>query len=130
MSEIEASARKRNMRWLVLGGAFLATGFLFAAPPAQAGVFVHFGFGVPVFVGPPVIYGPPAYYGPPVYYQPPVYYSPPPANAPPADYSAQSGSSSSAYCREYQSTARINGTAQRTHGTACQQPDGSWQIVN
>ncbi len=34
------------------------------------------------------------------------------------------------YCREYLGTARIEGRVQRTHGTACRQPDGSWRLVN
>jgi len=34
------------------------------------------------------------------------------------------------YCREYTSTASIGGEPQQTTGTACRQPDGSWQIVN
>ena len=34
------------------------------------------------------------------------------------------------YCREYRSTAVINGQHQQVYGTACRQPDGSWQIVN
>ncbi len=34
------------------------------------------------------------------------------------------------YCREYQSTATIGGRVQQTYGTACRQPDGSWQIMN
>ena len=34
------------------------------------------------------------------------------------------------YCREYTSTATIAGESQETTGTACRQPDGSWQIVN
>jgi surface antigen len=34
------------------------------------------------------------------------------------------------YCREYQSTATVGGWSQPTYGTACRQPDGSWQIVN
>lgn len=34
------------------------------------------------------------------------------------------------YCREYQGTALINGYRQSTYGTACQQPDGAWEIVN
>lgn len=133
MLAIEAPVRmKRNIRWLPLGAAVVvAAVFLFAAQPAQARVFVHFGFGLPVFVGPPVVYGPPVYYAPPpAYYPPPVYYEPPPANAPPAAGAAPSGAYSSAYCREYQTTARINGAPQKTYGTACRQPDGSWRIVN
>jgi surface antigen len=32
-------------------------------------------------------------------------------------------------CREYQSTAVIDGQPQPTDGTACLQPDGTWRIV-
>ncbi len=32
------------------------------------------------------------------------------------------------YCREYQQTVTIDGKQQKSHGTACRQPDGSWQI--
>lgn len=34
------------------------------------------------------------------------------------------------YCREYRSVANIGGKKQQVYGTACRQPDGSWQIVN
>lgn len=34
------------------------------------------------------------------------------------------------YCREYSATANIGGKLQKTFGTACRQPDGSWQIVS
>jgi surface antigen len=34
------------------------------------------------------------------------------------------------YCREYQQTIMIGGEPQRSYGTACRQPDGSWQIQN
>jgi surface antigen len=34
------------------------------------------------------------------------------------------------YCREYRATAVIDGHEQHSYGTACRQPDGSWQIVN
>lgn len=33
------------------------------------------------------------------------------------------------YCREYQSTLTVGGTVQSGYGTACLQPDGSWQVV-
>lgn len=33
------------------------------------------------------------------------------------------------YCREYTSQAEIGGRRQSVHGTACRQPDGSWEIV-
>lgn len=31
------------------------------------------------------------------------------------------------YCREYQTTVQIGGRAQEAYGTACRQPDGSWE---
>lgn len=34
------------------------------------------------------------------------------------------------YCREYQQTVTIGMRTERAYGTACRQPDGSWQIVN
>lgn len=34
------------------------------------------------------------------------------------------------YCREYSQTVTIGGRSERAYGTACRQPDGSWQIVN
>ena len=33
------------------------------------------------------------------------------------------------YCREYQQEVTIDGNSERGYGTACRQPDGSWQIV-
>jgi len=35
-----------------------------------------------------------------------------------------------AYCREYQTTVIVGGQEQSAYGTACQQPDGSWKVVN
>ncbi len=34
------------------------------------------------------------------------------------------------YCREYQTTATVGGRTQQVFGTACRQPDGSWQIIS
>jgi len=34
------------------------------------------------------------------------------------------------YCREYQTTVTVGGEVQKAFGTACQQPDGSWKVVN
>ncbi|MBO9506691.1 hypothetical protein [Thalassospira sp. A3_1] len=34
------------------------------------------------------------------------------------------------YCREYTATTVIGGKQQQSYGTACMQPDGSWQIVS
>ncbi len=38
-------------------------------------------------------------------------------------------SASGAYCREFQQTVTIGGETEQAFGTACRQPDGSWQIV-
>ena len=79
----------------------------------------------PVYVAPPpvVVYEP----GPPVVFaQPPVVQTPLPVNPAGPIYMSRSGQ----LCREYQSTIMIGGVPQPSHGTACQQPDGSWRIVN
>ena len=34
------------------------------------------------------------------------------------------------YCREYQTEVTIGGERRSAYGTACRQPDGSWEIVN
>ena len=34
------------------------------------------------------------------------------------------------YCREFQQTVIVGGREQEAYGTACQQPDGSWEIVS
>lgn len=34
------------------------------------------------------------------------------------------------YCREYQQTIVVGGETQQSYGTACRQPDGSWQVVS
>lgn len=39
-------------------------------------------------------------------------------------------SSAGRYCREYQQTIVVNGRNQTGYGTACQMPDGSWEIVS
>jgi surface antigen len=39
-------------------------------------------------------------------------------------------SSAGRYCREYQQTIIVGGKSQSAYGQACQQPDGSWQIVS
>lgn len=36
---------------------------------------------------------------------------------------------SGTYCREYQQSVTVGGRTERGYGTACRQPDGSWQIV-
>ena len=32
------------------------------------------------------------------------------------------------YCREYRTTVEVGGQVEEAYGTACRQPDGSWQI--
>ena len=39
-------------------------------------------------------------------------------------------SSGGRYCREYQQVITVNGRQETGYGTACQQPDGSWEIVS
>lgn len=34
------------------------------------------------------------------------------------------------YCREYTKSVRVGGDLQSAYGTACMQPDGSWEIVS
>ena len=34
------------------------------------------------------------------------------------------------YCREYQQTISVGGKQQSGYGTACQQPDGTWKVMN
>jgi surface antigen len=42
----------------------------------------------------------------------------------------QDGTSSSGrYCREFQQDVSIGGRGEELYGTACQNPDGSWEIV-
>ena len=38
-------------------------------------------------------------------------------------------SDSGAYCREFYETVNIGGKSQDAYGIACQQPDGTWRIV-
>jgi hypothetical protein len=105
-------------------GVFALGAALMAAAPAQAGDHHHssffFGFGFPVGG----YYGP-SYYAPAYAYPPPYAYGPAYAYAPPAPQYQTQG-----YCREFQTTIVVDGQPQDAHGTACQQPDGSWQVMN
>lgn len=74
------------------------------------------------------VYAPPGPYYSPYPYQPPAQtYAAPPAAAP-APTAAAPGSLP-ANCREYQKPVVIDGQTVNAWGTACQQPDGSWQPV-
>jgi hypothetical protein len=39
-------------------------------------------------------------------------------------------STSGRQCREFQQTVTVGGRTEQAYGTACLQPDGSWEIVN
>jgi len=41
----------------------------------------------------------------------------------------EGSSTSGRYCREYQQTVYVGGKQESAYGQACQQPDGSWEIV-
>jgi len=47
------------------------------------------------------------------------------AVTPTRSYQAQNGE----YCREYEQTVTINGETESAYGTACRQPDGTWQVA-
>lgn len=57
---------------------------------------------------------------------PPVMVVTPPAST----VVAQPATTSTAYCREFQTTVLVNGQPQPSYGTACRQPDGAWKIVS
>lgn len=54
-----------------------------------------------------------------------VTYQPPPPATAPGVVTVQTQAPE--YCREYQTTVTVNGEQQEAFGTACRQPDGSWQ---
>lgn len=141
----------RQYRWLQRSVGMLAgisALLLVAAQPTLAwdghghhhhgggGAFFSFGFSSAPYYYDPYAYGP-AYAYPPAYA-----YGPPPYaydgggydQGPTYDY--QGGQYSDAapdngpYCREFQTTVVIDGRPQAAHGTACQQPDGSWVVVH
>lgn len=132
---------------LGLLGALALGVFVMPAAPAKADSF-GFSYNSGGYYAPRHYHGPyhryPARYvyvaPPPVYYAPPpprvVYVNPPPVYAPPPPVVYQVPQTlpggplaSNQQCREYQSTAVVNGQAVPSYGTACLQPDGSWRIV-
>jgi hypothetical protein len=123
-------------RRLPVALAVAGLGLLALAPaPAKANVHVSVGVGVPLFAWPFYYQPRPYYYPPAYYYQPPAYYAPPPSYYPPqgSPYQppqVQQPPAAQGPCREYDSTIYVGGQPQHAYGTACQQPDGSWQIQN
>jgi surface antigen len=43
--------------------------------------------------------------------------------------SREGTSTSGKYCREFRQTVTIGGRTEQAYGVACQQPDGSWEVV-
>lgn len=126
--------------------AILMTVMTAGSAIAGGGAGVTFGFGGGPYYGhhhrpPPFYYGPPppVYYRGPVYVPPPVYVAPPVYVVPRTYYAPQTfyerapdvaPQAQRGLCREYQSTGVVNGSVVPTYGTACQQPDGTWRIIN
>jgi hypothetical protein len=102
--------------------------------------------GVPLYAPAPVYYGPPpGYYGPPPgYYGPAGVYAPQPVaqvlETVPTGTAATVGGqvtrptrtwqNGQTWCREYTTTARIEGRQQQMVGTACRDPGGAWRIAS
>jgi hypothetical protein len=60
-----------------------------------------------------------------VYERPMPYYAPTPA------YSTTAAPTPTGQtCREYRTTATIDGKPEQLHGTACLQSDGTWQFIH
>ena len=124
-------------------------GAVSAPTPAQARVFIGFGFGFPIGFPPyypPYPYPPPAYYPPPPPYPAPASYPAPGPSYPPSSDYAPSGAAGSPsitytprrgwtnaqgqYCREYRATQPGGNRATERYGTACRDASGQWRIVN
>jgi hypothetical protein len=140
----------------IAAAAMIAVDFaatMLAPTPAEAGVFVGFGFGFPIgfpgyYYPPYPNYAPP----PPPYYPPPAYYPPPPASyqasagyrssagqapsvlgaTPPITYTPRPGwtNAEGRFCREYKSNQGVGNRATERYGTACRDASGQWRIVN
>lgn len=94
------------------------------------------GWGTSYYQSAPVYYSAPA---PQVYYVSPSYETrvrtyevrPQPVNF--YSYSTttvdNSVGTNGRYCREYQAPVTVGGRTQGSYGTACMQPDGSWEVI-
>lgn len=117
---------------LILGLAALAV-----CPPAWADSWKHGrghgwhggGGWVEAYGGPPWAVG---YVAPPVIVV--QQWAPATLDLPPAPQGPRYGETyrndEGRYCREYQTTATIDGKRQQLYGTACLEPDGSWSFNN
>ncbi len=136
----------RQFRWSQRGLGVLAMMsalILAAAQPAYArdrhnghhhgsDAYFSFGFSSAPYYYDPYPYGP-VYAYPPAYAYPPDYgydqsYDDGPMPYESGPYS-DGDSGNGPYCREFQTTIVIDGQPQSAHGTACQQPDGTWAVV-
>jgi hypothetical protein len=104
------------------GGPRVGISFNYGYPPAYGGYAYPY-------------YYHPNYYPPyPVYYAaPPVVYARPVVVETAPVYVRESQQidnqpEDERYCREYTDNVRVGGHAGSSYGTACQQPDGSWEI--
>lgn len=89
--------------------------------------FFSFGYSSGPYYYDPYPYGP-VYAFPPAYAEPPDYAYEPQYPDDEGTYSEAPGNGP--YCREFQTTIVIDGRPQSAHGTACQQEDGTWAVVN
>jgi hypothetical protein len=125
---------------LVIAGAAL---FGTAAPTLADSFYFRYGHAPPRWEhfhprrhhyyawGPPVVFVPPpaVVYGAPP--PPPVVYAPAPGaplSVTPTGQPYRTGDGR--YCREYQSSAMVNGRLRPSYGMACLMPDGTWHIMN
>lgn len=145
-------ARRSSRKWFAALCFGLALSWAGLGSPHQAEahgrtrVGIGIGIGAPFWGDPfwdPWYYRPyPAYYGsysgwpyyggyPPVYYAPPpVVYAPPPVVMYQQAPAPAQPAPSNRECREFRTTANIGGRSQWVYGTACRQPDGTWQTVS
>lgn len=90
-------------------------------------VGIYVGGAYPYYPAYPYPYASPYYtYAAPV----PVAAAPAPVAYQPTYQQAAAPATSNGYCREFTQKVRINGNLQNTYGTACQQPDGTWKVVD
>jgi hypothetical protein len=141
-------ARAPGFGAVAIIAALSFTAGLSAPTPAEARVFVGFGFGFPIgfpFYYPPYPYPyypppPPPYYPAPASYpapgpssQAPGIYAPPgSAGSPSITYTPRRGwtNAQGEYCREYRTTQPTGNRATERYGTACRDASGQWRIVN
>lgn len=145
-----------KVRWFSgMGAVAIVASLCFGAAvsvstPAEARVFIGFGFGFPIgfpYYYPPYPYPyyPPSYYPPLAYYPPPAYSSTSTPYQPSSAYAGQGQAATPSivytprpgwtdpqgqYCREYKSMQGTGNGATERYGTACRDASGQWRMVN